>query len=556
MLLLWAADLSDRRGEQPPLVLAAAAQLVWCHRFGKAEALRGKVADCAPCPLRDLILIALRPAGGESASVRTLLAAAIAAQAVPGALQATVRAALAVARGHTRAGDDGFGGDVAERVLAIDDLDPESRQMARCLVAETTARRGGGAQAALRALEELAPAPSSPAVVPSDAILLWRRGALRAVAGKLSGAADDLSAALRFTATGAFAEADASANVLLAYVQYLMGAWPAAEATADQAAALALSRGTTWSYSQAFAVTACVAAGRGDWAQAEEHARTARRWWRTAGPPDAVLYPALAEATLAQANADHAGVLAALGPLFDLPQVTGDAQHYQCWWRPLYVEALIAVGELDKAASALDSLAALAEEAPCLRAGYGWLAGWLASRQGDPQLARARYEEALASPATPDDIPLLRARLEQAYGELLLAHRSRRPAITWLRRAHARYAALGAAPFLERCAADLAACGMRAADPGGAAQPGVLPRVLSGREHRVAHLVAQGLTNQEVAKELYVSTKTVEYHLSNIFTKLSITSRRQLRSLFRDDGAVREPVPKVVELAAAGGRRA
>jgi len=45
---------------------------------------------------------------------------------------------------------------------------------------------------------------------------------------------------------------------------------------------------------------------------------------------------------------------------------------------------------------------------------------------------------------------------------------------------------------------------------------------------RVARLVAQGMTNQEVARQLYVSTKTVEFHLSNIFTKLGITSRRQL----------------------------
>ena len=59
--------------------------------------------------------------------------------------------------------------------------------------------------------------------------------------------------------------------------------------------------------------------------------------------------------------------------------------------------------------------------------------------------------------------------------------------------------------------------------------------MLSVREHRVAHLVAQGLTNQEIAKELYVTTKTVEYHLSNIFTKLGISSRRQLRSLLSDD---------------------
>jgi DNA-binding CsgD family transcriptional regulator len=53
--------------------------------------------------------------------------------------------------------------------------------------------------------------------------------------------------------------------------------------------------------------------------------------------------------------------------------------------------------------------------------------------------------------------------------------------------------------------------------------------VLSAQEGRVARLVAQGMTNQEVARRLYVSPKTVEFHLSNVFTKLGIASRRQLR---------------------------
>ena len=73
--------------------------------------------------------------------------------------------------------------------------------------------------------------------------------------------------------------------------------------------------------------------------------------------------------------------------------------------------------------------------------------------------------------------------------------------------------------------ADLAACGLRAI----AAESPDLRTVLSTQEDRVARLVAQGMTNQEVARELYVSPKTVEFHLSNVFTKLGITSRRQLR---------------------------
>ena len=56
---------------------------------------------------------------------------------------------------------------------------------------------------------------------------------------------------------------------------------------------------------------------------------------------------------------------------------------------------------------------------------------------------------------------------------------------------------------------------------------------LSRAEMAVARLVATGLTNREVAAELYVSVKTVEYHLRNSFIKLDITSRRQLASLLR-----------------------
>jgi DNA-binding CsgD family transcriptional regulator len=56
---------------------------------------------------------------------------------------------------------------------------------------------------------------------------------------------------------------------------------------------------------------------------------------------------------------------------------------------------------------------------------------------------------------------------------------------------------------------------------------------LSRAEMAVARLVATGLTNREVAGELYVSVKTVEYHLRNCFIKLDIGSRRELTKLLR-----------------------
>jgi DNA-binding CsgD family transcriptional regulator len=542
-LMLWAADLSTDHPEYERRLLIGVVNLIWCDCFCRAEALRPQVVDCAPGPLRDLILAALDPGDAPLPSVRALLTQALKLTAA-GQSQATARAVLAVVRRYAwRSGDgaggdgpgsdglegDGLEGEFAGRVLTMDGIDPEARQLAECLAGEAAGRRRGGARAVLRALEQLSPAPLI-AAAPADAILLWRRGTWRAAVGDLAAASDDLSAALQFTGTAAVTAVDASANVLLSYVEYLLGEWNLAAVAAEQAAALALSRGTTWSYSQVYALSACVAASRGNWVQATEQLRTSQQWSRRSGPSSAAIYPALAGATLAQARGDHAGMLTALRPLLAQPPASGDRQHYQCGWRPLHVEALIAVGRLEEASAALAELGALAEGAEGLQAGFGWLSGWLAYRDGQPRLARARYEEALSRPASADDVPLLRARLEDAYGQLLLAQRNRRPAITWLRRAYGHYAALGASPFQERCAAELVASGFRTAEPGSAAQRAVL----SGREHRVAHLVTQGLTNQEVAKELYVTTKTVEYHLSNIFTKLGITSRRQLRSLFPD----------------------
>jgi DNA-binding NarL/FixJ family response regulator len=317
---------------------------------------------------------------------------------------------------------------------------------------------------------------------------------------------------------------DIAANTLLAYVQYHLGLWKSATATVEQAISLALSRGAAWSYTKAHAVAACVVASGGRLEAAEDQLRTCRRWWSTVGSAADVVFPAVAGATLAQAKADYPAMLAALEPVRGMLDDTNCADHDSELWRLLQVEALIGTGRLDEAAAVISTHTD--GNRPYLRAGHGWLAGWLAHERGDLEAAKAIYADALSIEIPHDDIPLLRARLEHGYGLLLLAQHSRRPAVNWLRSARDRYRSLGATPFLARCDADLTACGLRSiaadADATGAR------RVLSSQEDRVARLVAQGMTNQEVARQLYVSTKTVEFHLSNIFTKLGITSRRQL----------------------------
>jgi DNA-binding CsgD family transcriptional regulator len=86
------------------------------------------------------------------------------------------------------------------------------------------------------------------------------------------------------------------------------------------------------------------------------------------------------------------------------------------------------------------------------------------------------------------------------------------------------FAGLRAAPFLARTDEELAACNL----PGNPAkkQP-VL--ALTSRETEVAHLVGKGLSSPEVAAELFISRKAVEYHLGNIYAKCGLQGRQQLR---------------------------
>ncbi|MGN6686720.1 MAG: helix-turn-helix transcriptional regulator [Actinomycetales bacterium] len=116
-----------------------------------------------------------------------------------------------------------------------------------------------------------------------------------------------------------------------------------------------------------------------------------------------------------------------------------------------------------------------------------------------------------------------RARTHLAYGEWLRRARRRVDAREQLRTALAMFEDLGAAPWAERAAAELRASGesARRRDASTAAE-------LTNQEQQVARLVRQGLSNRDVAAQLFVSPRTVDFHLRNVFTKLSITSRAEL----------------------------
>jgi len=115
------------------------------------------------------------------------------------------------------------------------------------------------------------------------------------------------------------------------------------------------------------------------------------------------------------------------------------------------------------------------------------------------------------------------ARSHLLYGEWLRRERRRGEARTQLRTAQGMFEAMGMLAFAERARRELWATG-ETVRKRGIADPGKL----TAQELQVAKLARDGLTNPEIGTRLFISARTVEYHLGKVFTKLGITSRAQL----------------------------
>ncbi|MGY1619856.1 AAA family ATPase [Geodermatophilus sp. SYSU D00691] len=144
---------------------------------------------------------------------------------------------------------------------------------------------------------------------------------------------------------------------------------------------------------------------------------------------------------------------------------------------------------------------------------------------GDGDDADQHFRRALAAHARSPRVAD-RARTELAYGEFLRRNRRRVDAREHLRTALTLFEELGATPWAERAAQELRASGetARRRDVSTATD-------LTAQERQVAGLVRQGLSNRDAAAQLFVSPRTVDFHLRNVFSKLGVASRAELIAL-------------------------
>jgi ATP/maltotriose-dependent transcriptional regulator MalT len=516
--LRWASDISPDRAGRERRLLTAALYLMLAEE-SRGLALRPAVEAAGPSPLRGCVLGRMANVSGQLAEGQRLLTEALAqARADPGngplaALIASTLAGTCLLMGE---GEKGL--SLARWALGTGCLDALAAGRVRTQIA-AGALEVAGPDAALAELGHLDADPARAA--PLDAECLAWRGTFWMAAGDLGRAVTDMTTGLTMVRRGAPLTLGLQPYAYLALAQYLAGSWDDALLTCEQALSVAAIRSRRSQLPLLHLAAACVPAGRGAAGEAEPHALAAEEAAASLDYSHERLYAAMARALICQTAGDYLGMADALGPWQDDAALDDRSRGVTMLW-PLLAEGLIGSGQTEPAAAVLDRLCENAGQAGYLQPALAWLQGWLAEQQGHPDQAREIYTrgEQAADPQS----PVYTARLLLAHGRLLRRTGQRRAAVERLRRANDIYLALRAAPFLDRTAEELAKCHLPA-DP--AAKQPVL--ALTSRETEVAHLIGKGLSNPEIAAELFISRKAVEYHLGNIYAKCGLQGRQQLR---------------------------
>ncbi len=293
------------------------------------------------------------------------------------------------------------------------------------------------------------------------------------------------------------------------------GAWSAASSAAAEALPLAASTGHPGMTAMPHAQLAVLAALRGD-SEAESHldAVDVVRSRHPVGITDALVVDLTHWARGLLATQPATAV-------YHLQQISGPAQR-----------RLAALDLFDAAlrCERTEVLGAWLEEHAAFASGTGRPSAAAVVEHGRALLAgdedaEEHFERALAAHA---DSPRVanRARTELAFGEWLRRSRRRVDARVHLRAALDAFEELGATAWADRAAQELRASGETARRRDVSTATDLTPQ-----ERQVAGLVRQGMSNRDAAARLFVSPRTIDFHLRNVFTKLGVTSRAELIAL-------------------------
>jgi DNA-binding NarL/FixJ family response regulator len=203
-----------------------------------------------------------------------------------------------------------------------------------------------------------------------------------------------------------------------------------------------------------------------------------------------------------------------------------DELGFGIWVLPELIEAAVRLGQHDLAAASLQGLSERTSLSP--REWAHAIEARCRALLTDGQAAEDLYQQAIRQlRGSRMNVQLARAHL--LYGEWLRRENRRTDAREQLQAAHQMLASMGADGFAERAARELLATGERVRK-----RTTDAPSQLTARETQIARLAGNGLSNPDIAAQLFMSRRTVEYHLHKIFTKLAISTRNQLHLALAD----------------------
>lgn len=316
------------------------------------------------------------------------------------------------------------------------------------------------------------------------------------------------------------------ANAWLAHARIALGDLAAARDAVDRALPLLEETGQNIALPLVHWAGAQIATLRGEDQIAERHAALASSV-RT-DYQGMLVAAVMARACVAIGQGDYAGTVRACEPLIQLDRHGGIDEPGFWPWQDLYGIALVAIGEFDEADRFLrpHEERAAARNHRTTMARLGTARGRLQFVTGDIAAGRETFERSLALISELPQ-PMLRSRIHLGYGQALRRVGKRRDADTQLRHARRGYVAMGATGYVTRCDRELKA-GTRSRGQASLVE-------LTAQEQAVVDLVVTGMTNREVAESLFISVKTVQYHLTRVYARLGIRSRSELTALWHEN---------------------
>jgi DNA-binding CsgD family transcriptional regulator len=317
-----------------------------------------------------------------------------------------------------------------------------------------------------------------------------------------------------------------TAMVQLCFDDFVTGRWDEALSLAEEGLRLGDSYGYVLGRWPLEFVRALIAAARGDYATADNLAGQMIRWGAPRGIGGLLTFARHVRtlAALSRGDFDESyQQVTAISPAGTFPSHLAHALLV-----PMYlVEAAVRTGRRVDAAAHVAAMkdakiGALSPRLALLAAGSAAIAA-------PPADAQRLFTEALALPGI-DRWPFDAARVRLAFGEQLRRMRATTEARIHLAAALETFQWLGAQPWAARAACELRATGQADRSASRPASAGLTPQEL-----QIAQLAAAGLTNKQIAGQLFLSPRTVSFHLYRIFPRLGISTRAALRDALNRD---------------------